>query len=193
MNAGMYLDFYLPFKKDNGAGISAEDQAKTILQTSQQLLQAGSPGVAITYSANYGQTRQIAETYQQGGWYTGTNGANQAAVMHAMETLLGNAPYQALQGKLRIAPITTMNAYPGDGPAAPWNDRVHLAIVQTDLARIKAYLDDGWAVLGWQNQDSVKRSGQRYAVGGGVATLPAAVSNEIQTSLTQYAMDYPKK
>jgi hypothetical protein len=50
--------------------------------------------------------------------------------------------------------------------------------------------NSGRVILGWQNQDS--KPHRRYAVGGGVANkLPLQVDRLIQTTLTQYAHDYP--
>lgn len=184
MPAGTFINFYLSY-----AGASAADQAEKILQEFRARLKAGAKGVAITYSANYGQTRKIAETYRQGEWFTGTNGANQAAVMHAMEMLLGREAYRDLRGIVRIAPITTMNGY--GQLRIPWSDRIHLEIVKTDLARIKALLDDGWVVLGWQNQETRDDPVHPYAVGGGTVVVPAKVSEVIQATLIQFARDYP--
>ena len=151
MTTGTFLNFNLPFLQ-NGAKVPAQQQAETILQKALDLVANGAKGVAIIYSANYGQTREIEKTYFSGGWNTQTSGANQAEVMHEMESLLGST-YAALQGKMRIVPITTMNAY--TDPADPWNDDMLMGIVITDLARIKTYLEGGWTILGWQNQNTV--------------------------------------
>ena len=184
MSAGAFINFYLSYQ-----GVSAEEQAVEILKKGRERLQQGARGVAITYSANYGQTRVIAETYRQGGWFTGTDGASQAAVMRTMEALLGRDAYQELRGKVRIAPITTMNAY--ENPLTPWNGRVHLEIAKADLARIQAALEDGWDVLGWQNQHTVKDPVHPYAVGGGIAFLPVEVAEVIQATLIRFAREYP--
>jgi hypothetical protein len=189
MSTGAFINFILAFKKD-GIGVSADDQAKDILQKGRELIMNGSKGVAIIYSANYGQTRKIVETYKKGEWFTQTNGAHQAAVMHKMELLMENDPYHDLQGKLRIAPITTMNG--SDHSVEPWNDRVHMDIVKTDLARIKSYLEAGWDILGWQNQNSVNHPRHPYAIGGGIASVPDDISAEIQKSLIQFSLDYKK-
>lgn len=186
MNAGTFINFNLPFLQ-NGAFVPPRDQAAAILRKAGELLAKGAQGVAITYSANYGQTREIERVYLSGGWNTQTTGLNQAAVIDAMEVLLGGR-YAALQGKMRIAPITTMNAYAD--PADPWNDDVLMGIVTTDLARIKNYLEAGWDVLGWQNQDTVGDPKHPYAVGGGVAQLPPAVADKIQQTLMAYAGIY---
>jgi hypothetical protein len=110
-----------------------------------------------------------------------------------MESLMKTHPYQGLQGILRIVPITTMNGFASGHPAKPWSDQGHMEIVKTDLARIKTYLEDGWFILGWQNQGTVKNSGHPYAVGGGVVkNLPPDISNLIQSTLKQYAKTYEK-
>ena len=51
-----------------------------------------------------------------------------------------------------------------------------MEIVKTDLDRIKTYLDDGWDILGWQNQHTGKDSSHPYAIGGGIANLPLDIS-----------------
>ena len=188
MSTGVFINFEVPFVKMETA-VPAENQAEQILQKADELVASGAIGVAITYSANYGQTREIQRVYFAGGWKTRTDGANQAAVMRCMESLLGGN-HQSLQGRMRILPITTMNAY--DDPASPWNADVLLGIVTTDLDRIKTYLEAGWCVLGWQNQNTVGDPKHPYAVGGGVAQLPDAVADKIQNTLIGYAKTYAK-
>jgi hypothetical protein len=191
MSTGVFINFNLPYLK-GGVYVSDLEQADIILKEATNLISKGAKGLAITYSANYGQTRKIEQVYSKGGWNTQTTGGNQAAVMACMESLLGSK-YQALQGKMRIAPITTMNAYPGDNPINPWNENVLMNIVIKDLERIKTYLDGNWDVLGWQNQGTVGNPKHPYAVGGGIATLPQAVSDKIQNTLIGYAKTYPEK
>lgn len=185
MSTGQFLNFNLPYK-ENGIYVSSAAQAQAILNKAQALISNGAVGVAITYSANYGQTRTIASVYAAGGWDTQTNGANQAAVMNAMEQLMGST-YTMLQGKMHIAPITTMDGYP---PTNPWNDTVLMNIVTQDLANIETYLKNGWVVLGWQNQDTVGNPAHPYAVGGGIATLPTNISDTIQQTLIGFANTY---
>ena len=168
MTTGHFVSFYLPYSK-GGVAVPSRNQAEEILTTAADLISKGAKGVAITYSANYGQTREIGKIYAAGGWNTHTDGAHQAEVMQDMESLLGTT-YQALQGKMRIAPITTMNAYVD--PLTPWNDTVLMDVVTADLGRIKGYLDDGWSVLGWQNQDTVDKPKRPYAVGGASPRCP---------------------
>ena len=189
MHKGAFIDFNLPYSH-GGMPISAEQQAESILLEAQRLTDNGAIGVAITYSANYGQTRAIAQTYLAGGWRTHIGGANQATVISSMETLL-DGKYPALQRKMRIAPITTMNAY--IDPVTPWNDEIHLGIVITDLDRIEAYLGCGWIVLGWQNQNTVNDPEHPYAIGGGIAALPAVVSDRIQRTLCAFALNHPAR
>jgi hypothetical protein len=186
MSTGRFINFVLPFLKDS-VQVPAQNQANDILQKSRDLINNGSKGVAITYSANYGQTRDIEKAYFTGGWNTRTNGANQAVVISAMESLLGSE-YKDLQGKMRVVPITTMNAY--DHPIDPWDNHVLMGIVITDLDRIKIYLEGGWDILGWQNQSTVNNHNHPYAVGGGIAQLPQAVSDKIQETLIGYATQY---
>lgn len=187
MQAGKFISFELPYA-NHGVTVSPDQQAQQILTEAQQLISQGAAGVAITYSANYDQTQTINKVYASGGWDTGTNGANQAAVMAAMEQLMGST-YSGLQGKMHIAPITTMNGYLF--PLSPWNETVLMNLVKIDLAAIEKYITDGWYVLGWQNQNTVNNPMHPYAVGGGVATLPPAVSDEIQTTLIALAKKYP--
>lgn len=188
MQNGQFINFYLPYSND-GVMVSPGQQAQQIIDKAKVLIACGATGVAITYSANYGQTRTIEQVYDSGGWDTQTSGANQAMVMYEMEALMGSAD-QDLQGKLRIAPITTMNAY--ENPVNPWDEGVLLNIVVTDLNRIQDYLTHGWVVLGWQNQGTVNDPAHPYAVGGGVATLPPLVSDKIQQTLINYSQTYPE-
>lgn len=189
MPSGSFIPFRLPYF-ENGAPVPAAAQAERILQQAGELIAKGAAGVGITYSANYGQTRKIAGTYASGGWNTRTGGANQAEVMQNMEALL-ETPFIALRGKVHILPITTMNAY--TDPLDPWNENVHMRIVSADLDRIQAYLDRGWDVLGWQNQQTVNDPAHPFAVGGGVAQLPTAVSDKIQQTLIGFAQRYPNQ
>jgi hypothetical protein len=99
--------------------------------------------------------------------------------------------FQDLQGKLRIVPITTMDGFENNDRDKPWN-QIHLDIVKTDLDRIKAYLEDGWDILGWQNQATVSDPKHPYAIGGGIASLSTAISNVIQKTLIQFATIYKK-
>ena len=81
---------------------------------------------------------------------------------------------------MRIAPITTIpNA--GTDPSA---------IVKSDLARIRNYLTDGWAILGWQNQGS-RGTSHPYAIGGGIQQLSDPIKAEIQGGLKALAADFP--
>lgn len=175
---GHFINFYLHYEDKSGKGVSSLEQALAIIAEAQKLIGGGSPGVAITYSANYGQTQKIHKTYEAGGWNTQTSGANQADVMQEMESLMGGK-YSSLQRQLEIAPITTIpDTYSG---------KTHLQVVESDLEYIKSLLDKKWDVLGWQNQGSKPH----YAVGGGVAgPLPQEINTLIQTTLAKYAVDY---
>lgn len=187
MSNGKFINFYLPYMQA-GKSVPEQQQAQQILTQAQNYINQGVPGVAITYSANYGQTRDIIATYAAGGWNTKTSGLNQAEVMHQMENMERDSPYISLQGKLHIAPLTTMNAYVN--PVNPWNEKVQLNLVNTDLANIKNYLQRGWYVLGWQNQSTVNDPSHPYAIGGGVASIPAAVNQLIQQTLITYAKQF---
>lgn len=175
---GCFSEFYLPYQNQNGESVSSHDQAVAILEEAKKWIAKGYSGVAITYSANYAQTTAIHRTYTSGQWYTQTSGANQAEVMREMELLLGNA-YSTLQHQAHIAPITTMTY-------SDYGGKSHKNVVEYDLNHIKSLLENGWVVLGWQNQ----HTRPDYAVGGGIATLPADINSMIQTTLAQYAKDF---
>jgi len=186
MAKGTFINFYLPYSQ-NGVRISSPEQAQSILNTAKELISNGAKGLGITYSANYGQTREIERIYVAGGWNTETEGSNQADVIYNLELLLADQ-YNSLQGKVRIMPVTTMNAY--ENPVERWNEDVQLGIVTTDLERIRIYLESGWSILGWQNQGTVNSFTSPYGVGGGIAHLPDIVEDKIQTSLIEYSKIY---
>lgn len=150
---GSLVPFELTFQ-----GRSAEDQARLILAEARHRIAAGAFGVGITYSANLDQTVRIRQIYAAGGWHTATGGANQAAVMTALE-LLEEAEFADLQHRLRIVPLTTMSY--GALPAGTTMDDVVVA----DLAAVRQLIDEGWTVLGWINEVG----GEQFAVGGGIA------------------------
>ena len=185
MMSGPFIDFYLPYKTPVGTTLSATDQAISILQEAEKLLAIPVAGAAITYSANYGQTVTINDTYAGGGWNTGTSGVNQAMVMSAMETLQSKPPWSKLQKKVRIAPITTMTY-------SDYGGKTHDEVIADDLANIKALLDSGWAVLGWINHNNKPVS---YAVGGGAAgtQFTPAQSATVQAALKGFAKNYPSQ
>ena len=91
---------------------------------------------------------------------------------------------------MRIAPITTMNAYVD--PLTPWNETVLMDIVTADLEPIKSYLDDGWSVLGWQNQDTVDKPKRPYASAGASPRCRKPCRDKIQATLIGYAPEFPK-
>lgn len=179
---GHFIDFYLEYDKFPPG--NSKEQATTIIEEANKRIKAGCPGVAITYSANYGQAKKINQTYDSGDWNTGTSGSNQADVMREMELLLSNDA-STLQGKLQIAPITTLS-YEHDG----FGTFTHEEVVRNDLKHIKHLLDENWDILGWINQSS----NPRYAVGGGVvAALPKHIDDLIQNTLSQFAANYSEK
>lgn len=172
---GTFIDFFQDYSRRNDAA-----QARDMLDRAAAAVSAGGKGAAIVYSANYHQTLAIRAAYDAGDWATGIAGANQAAVMMALEALLGDFEHEHLRGHMRIAPITTMSY-----PTAREPD--HLAVVREDLGRIRDLLDEGWDVLGWMNQDSKPD----YAVGGGVAgPMPAPIRTEIQGTLRGFRERY---
>ena len=189
MNKGKFISFNVPYKDGNGKSISETNQATAILDEAATSIKNGAAGVGIIYSANYNQTRVIEETYFGGNWNTNTSGAHQAVVIMQIELLLASS-YQALQGKMHILPLTTMNAYSGDAPLAIWNKDVHTGIINQDLDRVQRYLNCGWDILGWQNQDSVKDAHNPYAIGGSIANMDPTVSDFIQAFLIKLAANY---
>jgi hypothetical protein len=184
MATGAFINFLMTFQvKPGDGGLTNDQQALAILSKARQLLAAGFPVVAIIYSANEGQTRALVKAYAAGNYMAGIYGANQAQVMEAMEAHLGRQEWKALQMKVRIAPITTI---PDKG-----TDPVQ--VVNADVARIQDQLNQGWAILGWQNQNTINRQDHPYAIGDGAAgSLPAAVETAIQDGLKSLAAAYPK-
>ena len=177
---GAFIDFYLEYRRRGGAGgLTADQQAVAMLQACKKLVAAGHKGAAITYSANEGQTKALEAAYAAGRYIAHIQGLNQAEVMEQLEGHLGN-DWTDLQLKMRIAPITTI-------PSAGTDP---VAIVKSDLARIRQYLVDGWAILGWQNQDT-RGTIHPYAIGGGVVQLPNARKDEIQGGLKALAAEFP--
>ncbi|MDP0589680.1 MAG: hypothetical protein QS748_11030 [Candidatus Endonucleobacter bathymodioli] len=164
------------------SNISIKEQAIDILETAKKLISANHnlTGVAITYSANHDQTENIISTYNAGNWKTGTSGKNQAKVMSQIETLLHTADYKDLQNKFRIAPISTM-ATNSTGIVSSTPDQVDIGLnyIKTEL------IDNGWHVLGWQNQDTTNNTKAPYAIGGGVAknVTDAEILDHIQSKL----------
>lgn len=185
MASGAFHNFALPYEL-NGKAISYDDQATKLLDVCRTLLGNGCKGVGYIYSANYGQTRMILQTYFSGGWDTKTTGVHQAQTVMAVEDQLGKT-YSDLQGKVHILAITTMNAY--DHPITGWNTDIQLGILNTDLDRIEYYLESGWDVLGLQDQHT---SAQKpYAIGGTVANMPQTNSDYIQQRLIALSTAYP--
>jgi hypothetical protein len=177
--SGEFIDFYLEFRSlQKAGGMTDKEQAEAILAKAQSLCNAGSSGVAITYSANEHQTDDLEKAYAGGHYRAGITGANQAQVMRHLEMLLGDANWCDLQMKMRIAPITTI----------AYSSEPH-TIIKRDLQRIKSYLSDGWVVLGWQNQGS-KGTDHPYAVGGGVVSLPDDIVDAIQGGLKALAREF---
>jgi hypothetical protein len=182
MATGRFIDFTMVYADGRPDGLDNDQQAQKIVDTARGLIGEGAPGVAITYSANQGQTKALVRAYAAGDYAAGISGANQAEVMERMETLLGDEANADLRLLLRIAPITTIPD-PGADP---------VAVVTEDLARIRDQLDAGWTILGWRNQKTVNNPDHPYAIGGGVAgSLPPAVDSAIQDGLKAFAAAYP--
>ncbi|TCL62920.1 hypothetical protein [Rhizobium sp. BK251] len=182
MSTGAFINFPLNYQVTlNDGGLTPDEQAVEILTKGRELLTAGFPGVAIIYSANEGQTRDLMKAYSAGIYTGNVGGANQAEVMAAMETRLGEPAWQDLQMKLRIAPITTIPDQPSNA----------FHIVKTDIARIRGQLEHGWAILGWQNQETVGQPDHPYAIGHGKANLAPDVDKAIQDGLKALAKAYP--
>ncbi|WP_435578474.1 hypothetical protein [Gilvibacter sp.] len=182
---GQFLPTLIPFKDKNGS-ISFKDQAINILSNAIMAISMQDPeAVYITYSANYSQTANIEKTYASGQWKTGVNGSNQASVMREMEDLMANDDkYKALQGKMKIAPITTI---PKSTELADWK-----AEIQSDLDRIKACLDGSSIVFGWINQETDPLYAHAIdSPSGVIAHFPDEIHNQVQNTLSQFAKDYP--
>ena len=180
---GKFVPFMLHYKpqfNSKPGDLDSTQQAQAIIDKARALIEAGTAGVAISYSANYHQTVAIHQVYTGGGWFTHTSGSGQATVMAEMERLMGLPENKDIQLKLRIAPITTMS-YPSD--LTPYQ------YVFLDLVNIKiGLLDQGWTVLGWQNQDVAPGE---YAIGGNIAgKMPDDIRGLIQNVLQLYEKSY---
>jgi hypothetical protein len=179
MMRGAFIDFPLIYADGVNHGLTNGQQAQTILTAARILLSQGYPIVAILYSANASQTANIEEAYAEGKYSAGIYGANQAQVMNALEDKLGTDS-RDLQLKMRIAPITTIPDPQMDHPTA----------VAADLARIEVQLNNGWALLGWQNQLTVLSKEHPYAIGGGIQKLDPVIDSTIQSRLKGFKAEY---
>lgn len=154
------VPFRVDFEKD-GTSVSSRAQAIKILDEVARLHANGAKTVGITYSANKDQTDKIIDTYNKGGWKTGTSGANQATVISEIEQLLTEPKYKHLQSVYRTVPITTME-YDSKGKPAPAKDTA----VKQSLDHASQFMESGGVLLGWTNQ---KNPPGKLAIGGGVA------------------------
>lgn len=154
------VPFRVDFEKD-GTSVSSRAQAIKILDEVARLHANGAKTVGITYSANKDQTDKIIDTYNKGGWKTGTSGANQATVISEIEQLLTEPKYKHLQSVYRTVPITTME-YDSKGKPAPAKDTA----VKQSLDHASQFMESGGVLLGWTNQ---KTPPGKLAIGGGVA------------------------
>lgn len=183
---GQFLPVLIPFKDKQEDYISSKQQAIQILDTATTALSLQDAAcVYITYSANQGQTERIAQAYKDGDWKTGIGGANQADVMHTMEDLMASeAKYTELQGKMKIAPITTI---PNNTDLTVWS-----GVINHDLNRIKGYLQGSNIVFGWMNQDTAPKFAHALnSPTGVVKSFPAQISDLVQNALIEFAKDYP--
>lgn len=180
----------VPFRVDfekNGTSVSSRAQAIQILDEVARLHANGAKTVGITYSANQDQTDKITDTYKKGGWKTGTNGANQAAVISQIEQLLTEPKYQHLQSVYRTVPITTMK-FDSKGKAVPADD----TSVKESLKHASQFMKDGGVLLGWTNQKTPQGS---LAIGGGVAvgvqtsSQKQMINNWVNSNLSPPTLD----
>jgi len=181
---GQFWPLLIRYTSDPGTD---KVQAIEILETAITTFSLYSPdAIYITYSANEGQTQTIRSTYASGKWQTGTNGANQASVMRAMEQLMLNDPkYQPLQGKMRIAPITTL---PNSTALDSW-----LNLVEADINAIHELLKGSNIVFGWVNQGSDPL--YAHAINnphGVVKSFPPEIHDLIQNNLADFKRDFPR-
>ena len=153
--------FVIRFKDSSNQPVSADQQARFFLDQALKDLEEleDGQGVAITYSANYGQTKDLAAAYIAGKPTAGIGGSNQATVVKAMEKLiLKDAKYKPLQNRMHIIPITTLKY----GEHKPEN------IIVRDIQNLACHLGAGWKVYGWQNQSTHFKTKKKFAIGGGI-------------------------
>lgn len=169
-------------------GLTNPQQAREILRIVDELHQAGAQKVGLTYSANTGQTAKIRQNYKDGVWLTNTSGADQAAVVKHIETLLRTSAYKHLQQVFRILPISTIHYAGGGGASVP-----EVAVVEADMTAIEKFIAaPNTHVLGWQNQNTPT---EQYGVGGGVTKQQgldtSAIDAVIQDRLIALSKKYP--
>ncbi len=149
------------FKDSSNHPISADQQARFFLDRALKDLEhmEEGKGVALTYSANYGQTKDLAAAYTAGRPTANIGGSHQATVVKAIEKLLlKDDKYKPLQHRMHILPITTLKF----GAHKPEN------IIVRDMKNVACHLGAGWKVYGWQNQDTNFSTSKKFAIGGGV-------------------------
>ncbi len=178
--APMYMDY---------SKMTPQEQASQILDWALELIAKypDLPGVAVTYSANHEQTKHILNCYDKGEWKTNTSGANQAEVVQLMEQLMENEDqYKSLQQKFRILPVSTMTYDKNKRKVACTKEEF-----DTCMQNLSNLRHDGWGILGWKNQDSIKNKEQPFAIGGGVAgsITPKLHINAIQSHLTKFTVE----
>ncbi len=157
-------------------------QALIILDTLLNAHRQSNKPVAITYSANAGQSKAIHQAWAENqSGAERVNGANQAQVIAAVNLLMAqDEKYQALaDGNFKIMPISTM-----DGFDVRTSDKE----LRRCLEIAKNFTKQGILFV-WTNQSQT--ASHPYAIGGGVAKVPAARHNFIMASLAKLLGDKP--
>jgi hypothetical protein len=90
MATGRFIDFTMVYADGRPDGLDNDQQAQKIVDTARGLIGEGAPGVAITYSANQGQTKALVRAYAAGDYAAGISGANQAQVMPNILVIWGD-------------------------------------------------------------------------------------------------------
>lgn len=147
--------FRIDFKKD-AKNRTAQEQADEILNYLEEFFTENEHGrIAITYSANSDQAKDIYAKYDSGDYVIG--GANQAQLFAA---ILKGIRAKDWQDKFHVLPVPTC-LHSGGAQVSTKKDVVDA------MKNIAKHMTEGWIVLGLQNQDT--KSDFPFAIGGGVA------------------------
>jgi len=174
-------NYYVPYLKNekkgaSGGYVSAIDQAQQIFDEMQRrLIQDPSAKVAITYSANGDQCKDITDGYSSGEYKIG--GGNQAIVFGHLAKKIQEA---GLQDRLHILPIATMKHSGNVG-------KVDADDVNRDMANVAQHAGSGWQVLGLQNTKTPDKN-KPYAIGGGIGAGFHATSHSQRIQSLMKAM-----
>lgn len=181
-------------KTNNPNGMSATEQARTILDNVRVLKEKGYREVGITYSANQEETAALlayyADTKNPKEAAFPRLGTNQGAVMKEVLRLLAEDKYHDLEPAFKIIPLTTMK-YDAQGNVAVAEESSVTASIQNAQHFMQA---SNHALLGWQNQstrtlpadfysqpnqtaEAAKLGTKYFAVGGGIASTAGLNSN----------------